>query len=162
MTGVDIHAFNLARLAEDEAVALDAIHEVTDGHWTYRPPTAHPHGAYKVTDSLGYSLTEGYDVESDPWWTCEHIARHDPARVLREVAAKRRVLERHRPASHPNYRFYDTDPIVYTCVGCGYDTNSCGEHEPRAEDINDCPELRDIAAIYADHEDYAPKWSETP
>lgn len=60
------------------------------------------------------------------------------------------------------YRFYDTDPIVYTCVGCGYDTNSCGEHEPRTEDINDCPELRDIAAIYADHEDYAPKWSATP
>ena len=33
---------------------------------------------------------------------------------------------------------------------------------PRTEDVNDCPELRDIAAIYADHEDYAPKWSATP
>lgn len=141
MTGPDIRAFLEARLAEDQAL----IERNTDG---------------RGLDD-GFPDYRTYD-DTDTRAADDYINRFGPARALAEVAAKRRVLERHHPAAQPNYRFGGTGPIIYTCEGCGYDTNWCGEHEPRTGDINDCPELRDIAAIYADHEDYAPKWSETP
>lgn len=78
--------------------------------------------------------------------TAGHIVRHDPARVLREVQAKRRVLARH-------YRDERGD-----CEGCGFTGDlddartSAGEH---------CPELLDMALAFADHPDYDPSWSPT-
>lgn len=71
-----------------------------------------------------------------------HIARHDPARVLREVAAKRRVLERH---------YADDDG---SCVGCHF----ANDETRWAEDIEECPELRDMASVYDDHPDYEQAW----
>jgi hypothetical protein len=76
----------------------------------------------------------------------EHIARHDPARVLADVAAKRRILARHKPG----------DPKLFGwapnwCEGCGYEGEA---GDPRTEDIDDCPEIRDLASTWADHEDY--------
>ena len=142
----EIAAFLEERLAEDEELARTADAEPI-------PDDGFERGTHIVYGLQSTGIGLDYQGFALVW---------DPARVLREVAAKRRVLERHRPASHPNYRFGGTGPTIYMCEGCGYDTNWCGEHEPRTEDINDCPELRDIAAIYADHEDYAPKWSETP
>ena len=65
-----------------------------------------------------------------------------PARVLAEVAAKRRTLARHANDGHGG------------CEGCGYEY---GDISPRY-DIDECPELRDLAAPYADHPDYDPAW----
>lgn len=79
-----------------------------------------------------------------------HIARHDPARVLAEVAAKRRVLERHHPAADGEMAWH-----VGACVGCGTE----GEFaDPRTPDVNDCPELRDLAAPYASRPGFKPEW----
>jgi hypothetical protein len=77
-----------ARLVEDEAAALAA-----DGtRWGQRdrtqPYVIHDVDAYKP--GLGNS---GRIIAAESLGTRDHIARHDPARVLREVAAKRALLD---------------------------------------------------------------------
>ena len=69
----------------------------------------------------------------------EHIARHDPARVLREVAAKRRILRVHAPS-----------PESWSgkaCTGCG---RSAPCDDWLVEDVDDCPTLR--ALVVAGHD----------
>lgn len=68
-----------------------------------------------------------------------HVALHAPARVFREVEAKRRVLNRHAlsPAiGDPELPWENRDD-------CQYD----GELWP-------CDDLLDLASPYADHPDY--------
>lgn len=85
MNGVtdDLASYLLARLDEDEQVARQAEAVIPDGE-----------GWYRVTQ-----LTV-----ADPEWAQRyghayaHIARWDPARVLAEVEAKRRIVEQHEHA----------------------------------------------------------------
>jgi hypothetical protein len=80
----------------------------------------------------------------------DHIARHDPARVLREVAALRAVVEIHEPVKSAFPSF--TAPMV------------CGVCSPGKEEGWDapCPTLRHLASIWSDHEDYDPAWQPVP
>lgn len=106
----------------------------------------HPYGAYKVYDSLGYSLTEGYDVDGDPWWTCEHIARWDPARTLAEIRAKRAILE--------NYQIVAANNEIEKA-------RRGDEVEIAVRDViakSLLMVLRRLAAPYADHPDYDQVW----
>lgn len=73
-----------------------------------------------------------------------HIVRHDPARVLREVTARRRTLARHH-----------RDPRG-DCVGCGW---SGDLDEGRTEADEECPELLDMASVWNDDPSYDPSWS---
>lgn len=68
-----------------------------------------------------------------------HVALHDPARVLREVEAKRRILARHvlSPATGDPELPWDN------CDDCQFD----GARWP-------CDDLLDLATPYADHPDY--------
>lgn len=148
----DIVAFIEARLAEDEAVARKAAGLVGVGaEARYYTDWSYDREQFRVTTD-GTSWINAKDTGD----ACgEHIARHDPARVLREIAAKRRVLARHHPADKPNYRFRDTDSVTYVCVGCGY----AGDNDdPNTDDINECPELREAASVWSDHPDYDPAW----
>lgn len=85
----DLVAFIAARLAEDEATAVAA----SAGPWV---------------DALG-DVREPNVAEGQPGnWVANagvtdraHIARHDPARVLREVAAKRRILDLYEELNEP-------------------------------------------------------------
>ncbi|MEV8046397.1 DUF6221 family protein [Streptomyces griseoluteus] len=70
------------------------------------------------------------------WDVRQHIAAHDPARVLREIDAKRRVMKRHHD-------------FQGWCAGCGNDLTN---------QINDCPELRDLASTYADRPGFREEW----
>ena len=74
-------AFLKARLGEDEAGAKLAARE--GGTWTQGDPGQ---GSCAIT-SLGGTVV--YDEGSPDEYQAAHIARHDPARVLREVEAKR-------------------------------------------------------------------------
>jgi hypothetical protein len=68
----------------------------------------------------------------------EHALDHqaDPAAVLRRCEADRRVLARHRLNPHA----YWAEAAM--CEGCGTE----GEMGyPRTENLNDCPELLDLA-----------------
>lgn len=113
----DIVAFLTARLNEDEAAA-EAAQAVDPGPWTveavepqrsymgggqwemradtnWRPG----HGAATVIAADTNPLWEPGSYTSVPGEQCmtvptaQHVARHDPARVLREVAAKRELIE---------------------------------------------------------------------
>lgn len=64
-----------------------------------------------------------------------HIARHDPARVLAECEAKRRIVELHPPV---------IDNRQEVCV------------EEQAE--WPCPTLRALATVYAGHSGYREEW----
>jgi hypothetical protein len=79
--------FLTARLDEDEAAARDAYYEgqrwITEEEGVYRYPDDDldlVHSANRKTDA-------------------RHIARWDPARVLREVEAGRAILAEHRTAA---------------------------------------------------------------
>lgn len=66
-----------------------------------------------------------------------HIARHDPAAVLRRCEADRRVLARHRMNPDAPSRWE-----TVACEGCG----TYGDCDwPVTDNINDCPELLDLA-----------------
>jgi hypothetical protein len=90
----------------------------------------------------------------------EHAARHDPARVLREVEAKRQILALHHPS--PGLRHPVTDYHVDICAACDV------PELPQAEwehidgfdgSIYPCDTVRALAAVWSDHPDFDPAWS---
>jgi len=84
MHDMDLVAFIEARLAEDQeaAEAIDVPDWRSESSWMSEliDPLPSQRRAYDGQ----FPLITAEDVE--------HIARHDPAQVLREVAAKRRLL----------------------------------------------------------------------
>lgn len=102
----DLLTFLNARLDEDERVALGARGRT----WT--------------PEDLAGGITEFHSG------TFEHIARHDPARVLREVEAKRR--------------------IIGLCVGTLEDEDY---GLVLAQEV-----LQRLALPYAEHPDYREEW----
>jgi Family of unknown function (DUF6221) len=67
-----------------------------------------------------------------------------PARVLREVAAKRAILGEHRP--EPD--------------GGGYYCTCCEDHRDDADYIEwPCPTVRALAAVYADRPGWREEWT---
>lgn len=129
--------FLRARLDEDETWAK-SCEEVYPGPWevidrghSVTIKAAAP--LFRVIVSLDQD-----DVPPSDRWLSEwldHIARHDPVRVLRDVAAKRvlvdhaeQVLLETTHRFHPAYRF-----AVHL--------------------------LHTLGAVYADHPDYQPEWS---
>jgi hypothetical protein len=123
----DLEAFANARLDEDEAAAIAA----TPGPWLAtgedilsRADDRHWAGACAANAS-------GADGA--------HIARHDPARALREVEAGRRILDRHQPDG-------------YGCQYCddGGHGNSGGD--------GFCADLADLVYRWADHPDFDQGW----
>jgi len=121
--------FIAAQLDADEA-AIEAIEDRSEpwrGEWEIKNSTLYTYN--------GWCLAAYGNWNPD---VLRHIVRWDPARALAEIAAKRRILER-----HANYDFpYNPDdgPGDYAW------TPSCDEcHEPWP-----CLDVRDVAAPYAD------------
>lgn len=118
----DLIAFVAARLDEDEAAANE-IHRPRD---------------------CG-SVDRDGEFSPDPvWCSCDY-----PARVLREVEAKRAILGWH----HPEWGDYvDGDGIERA-------THECAECEPPGTPDNwPCRTVRALAAIWRDHPGYRPEW----
>lgn len=137
--------FLLARIAEDEAAAEDCAKlfpspwEIADRGWRVR--------IYSADVPLSEDVGEPGDertpcvIEVEPTYahdgwlsdTVEHIARHDPARVLAECAAKRCIVGQH-----------ETQPDG-TCIVCRY--------------AAPCVTVSALAAVYRDHEDWREEWA---
>jgi hypothetical protein len=83
-----------------------------------------------------------YNNQYDP----AHCDCAGPEHALREVAAKRRVMERHCR--------YDGTTLYDYCAGCptGDETGY-----PDTE-LKECPELQDLAFIWHDHPDWNQEW----
>lgn len=144
----DITAFLAARLDEDEQVARDA----TPGPWL--ADTDYDDEVYTMSDPVRTSEAnpDGCDyavigyirggVGNRTEANMVHIAHHDPARVLAEVTAKRRILERH--GSFDFWPGPDGDADETLCDGC---------HKPWP-----CPDLRDAVAPFAAQPGYNESW----
>ncbi|WP_294567538.1 DUF6221 family protein [uncultured Arthrobacter sp.] len=131
--------FLLARVAEDEAVAREA------GGLAETPWRA-TYGRQVETARDGYLVTpeDEHSYSDDPTdAVSEHIARHDPARVLAECEAKRRIVERETERLREQWR------------------RRVDEHRQTFDEWMQPPygeTLRDLASVYADHPDYRQEW----
>ena len=85
----------------------------------------------------------------------EHIARHDPARVLREVEAKRRILAMHGPTVDPDGEL-SYPAAAKLCRTCGPGDTWEAEREPFGH--LPCDHQRLLALPYSDHPDYDEAW----
>jgi hypothetical protein len=81
-------------------------------------------------------------------WIGDHIALHDPARVLRDVAAHRAILSEH--GSMLERMSWDEDLLI--CHRCRYDQGLDTFNWP-------CPTVRALVSIYADRPGYDPAWT---
>jgi len=81
-------------------------------------------------------------AEEVPTAVGAHIIRHDPARVLREVEAKRAVLAQYESAREQVRHPVSAENRAAARVAQG-----------ELEDV-----LRLLAAVYADHPDYREEW----
>lgn len=86
----DLVQFLRARLDEDEKTAVGADDSLgrTRRHWSVGP------NGEEVLASGFYQM-----VADVPAGVARHVARHDPARVLAEVDAKRRVLDEYEASA---------------------------------------------------------------
>lgn len=156
---MELTEFLLARIAEDEAVARGAVDPERPGtHWHWidagenggpAEPDAGTDGEYLDMDaSLWLCTVEEFPTrsvgplpavaishaEEVKTGAALHIARHDPARVLAECEAKRRIVEMHA---------YDWNPRCL-CMAC--------------DTPGPCATLRTLALPYRDHSDFDPAW----
>ena len=147
MSGVeDLVRWLRAQLDEDE----QAAHAATDGPWTpWRNSTMRGLG-----DLLHVVLTPGQKpgakavIVTASWLDAEHIARHDPARVLREIDAKRQLLALHVPTPHED----EGDPWP----GC----STCSWRD-EMDDLRvryPCPTVRLLALPYTGRPGYLDAW----
>ena len=130
-----LEEFLAARLSDDEATAKRAA-SVAGPDWQY--------GLFLPDDGPATTmLLSDQDVpladmlHRDDEEIAPFLIAHDPARVLREVKAKRKILAAHEK-SDGGY-----------CELCYYGYG--GGSWP-------CPTVRALAAVYGDHPDYDKAW----
>ncbi|MFC8447683.1 DUF6221 family protein [Kitasatospora sp. NPDC057223] len=133
---MNLHEWITSKVNEAEAAAKQAA----PGPWE---ATVDDHGRKGIEAGVWAGGIDNYVVEvvvsgDTHIADAHHIARHSPNAILRRCEADRRVLARHRfDPDHANFgvSFYAT-----CCEGCGY--GDCG---PNVENLDDCPELIDLA-----------------
>jgi hypothetical protein len=117
-------AFMEARLGEEEA-EVKGVPGWKLEHWTAVRYADEDSGRNWRVDAEPRCVVDGAAGED-----AQFIARHDPARTLREIEAKRRILERHRGCG---------DGFGY-CADGGHDWDDGG-----------CAELADAVSVWSDH-----------
>lgn len=126
--------FLRARLNEDDAAARAASWDEWDGsHWTAHHREQYD-GRWAVIDRAAEGVIPTVAPQAaDDAGVAQHIARHDPARTLREVETKRAIVD------HIGRELDATDT-------------------PWWYDDKLTPILGALALPYADHPDYRPEW----
>ncbi|MFD4830125.1 DUF6221 family protein [Streptomyces uncialis] len=160
-------AFLRARLDEDEAEARGTGMPLD---WHQGPGPEDPEWA-SAEMVLMWPPEHHTPYERDKHWRgrtldsagqAGHIARHDPARVLREVEAKRMLI-----GGITTERHHVTDgDCWYTCAAATEERDggeTCDDNRTggpcdcgRDERVGRC--LRLLALPYADHPDYREEW----
>ena len=132
----DLIAFCEARISEDEASAKAAA-SVAGPHWRHDTGWSKADHPYSQVRSPGGAIVADALRGPDDEEIGPFLARHDPARVLREVTAKRAILTRHSPVTGP-----------------GRGTRCGGEFDVPWP----CEDARSVAAIWSGHPDYQEGW----
>lgn len=135
----DLIVFLRARHDEEAALATEATQETT-GRWTARTTA---NGDTLVEDDDGALILP--TVRTQGVVQYQHIAHQDPARVLREIDAKRQILHLHRPVHRRS-----TGSGTAMSETCGICDHFPGQHP--------CLTLRLLSLPYADHADYQQSW----
>lgn len=132
--------FLWARLDEDEQVARRA----TAGRWAWIDPGGRHKIALVAVIATDWQMVvpSGSGDVYPSRWDADHIARHDPARVLREVEAKRRIVELHSETELQND---EGENVGAGCADCAHFDWPCET-------------LRLLALSYADHPGYDESW----
>jgi hypothetical protein len=136
----DLVAFLRARCDEDEQVARAA----TDGPWsTWEGRELHGLGdLIHPVRTPGQMPGSRATIVTASWLDAEHIARHNPARVLRQVEAVRGVL------------------FIYDQMAPGLNGSDAGTRGAARMALTVLqPVLGCLAQAYADHPDYRPEWA---
>lgn len=138
----DLVAFLRAQLDEDERAARAAA--LYPGK-RWRPGSD---GRTVFDDDGAELIADMYGPETRP--RAEHIARHDPARVLAEVAAKRELLDEHRAVQEYTDQMGGSplDPDRMVCAACGDQGRDDNAVTPP------CRTVRLLALPYDGHPDY--------
>lgn len=163
----DLVRFLLDRIAEDEDAARaasaggrwrysdgDSVGAWTlyDEHWRIADLVLYRRGEYDYEERMP-AFRPPYYVDADA--NGSHIARHDPARVLAECEAKRRILELHPTHEQLPYRAVGGEmyrpPDPYYC-DCQCPDGIIYGKEP-------CDTKRFLALPYADHPSYRQEWA---
>lgn len=136
MSGMTLVTFLRARLDEDEAVALACEANMLGAHveWWHEVALSEWSSEYvmRATDGLSPVVAELHSATN-----AAHIARHDPARVLADVQAKRAIV----------------DLLYKATIRLPWPP---AWSEPYALGLEEA--ARHLAAVYADHPDYDEKW----
>lgn len=138
--------FVLARLADDEAAARAAMEGMgiqTGEPWSGVWSTGGSCQSGLIEDSAGGVVV--YDEGLPSAGQAAHIARHDPARVLREVEWKRDILRR-----YVALRGYAARP---------YDKESSAKRRQLLLNALELA-LEAMAHGWRDHQDFRPEWAE--
>jgi hypothetical protein len=180
---MDLTDFLLARIAEDDEAARAATpgpwewDRTPRGYWGHQPPdlvtvakeppysdgSVEPLGV--VVSSYGYDA-DGLNVSDED---AEHIARHDPARVLAECDAKRRIVEaeaRRRRTKDNVTATSQKAPDDWVDVTWMDENFQPHEEHVSQQEFNErftepappSETLRLLALPYADHPDYREEW----
>ncbi|MGW9031563.1 DUF6221 family protein [Streptomyces sp. NPDC055722] len=134
--------FLRARLEDDHDTALAACYNGS-GRWRqvadpYNETVEDDRGQVVVPDADGAPTQE----------EAAYIAWFDPARVLAEVEVKQRIVLRHSPHDMASPAHAATcEREHWGVLVCNHD----GCTWP-------CPDLRDMASVYAKHRDYREEW----
>lgn len=146
----DLVTFVRARLDDDEQAAT----QCQERSWSFSGSNCHVIAEQAANGSFRTVAwcANGYD---DDLSNSIHIANYDPARVLREVEAKRRIVAIHNRRADV---YPDTAGGTFEncCQGCGFE-GVC--EDPVVENVNDCPELKALAAVWSDHPDFRAEWA---
>lgn len=164
-----ITEFILARIAEREEAARAAAeaarlapsNDLSD-HWVAE--VIHSH------DGKPFGLVSGAPIQATRPTafarTVEHIAYHDPASVLAECEAKRRIVELHESwpvlvERQPTFETIEGDDPTRLAFRATREIAWLTEQEYRTrfgDEPPTAPMIRVLAAIWADHADYDPAW----
>ncbi|MCP2343249.1 DUF6221 family protein [Actinomadura rupiterrae] len=146
----DLVEFLRARIAKDEQIARAC----SGAAWRPSPPGSvsldTPSGEPSADTSGGSGASgapgqapsgrPGFVAEAENETYAEHIARHAPARVLREAAAKRLILDEYAKAAW--------------LLSSGHRSDAA-----EAAQTVRVAALRALASAYADHPAYRPQWA---
>lgn len=149
----DLVQFLRDRLDEDDELAATA----SPGPWHVDAEADEVLAVDDIVVAEGFALS-GQQLRA----TTRHIARHDPARVFREVEAKRQLLADVLADQH----FRNEEDHWYSCAAltddqgdplCFDDTRAPGPCDCGRDD-RVARRLRLLAVPYADHPDYREDW----
>lgn len=142
----DLVEFLTAQLDHDEQVAR-AVDAESSSPWRWVDPGGRLKQA--LVDAHGSMILPSVSGDVYPSASfAEHVIRHDPARVLRQVAAYRRILIEH--GSMLEQVSWTKDLPI--CNRCRYDQGLDTFNWP-------CPTVRALVSIYSDRPGYDPSWT---